>query len=63
MGREARSSLDEVLAVRRGRQAMVGRVMESLTDAQFAAEGTRTEPGWPREKNFALKECLRIVLR
>ncbi len=60
--REARPSLDEVLTVRRERQAMVRHVMESLTDEQLAAEVTRTEPGWPQVENFLFKECLRIVL-
>jgi len=60
--REARPSLDEVLTVRRERQAMVRRVMESLTDEQLASEVTRTEPGWPRVEDFPFKECLRIVL-
>jgi hypothetical protein len=60
--REARPSLDEVLTVRRDRQAMVCHVMESLTDEQLAIEVTRTEPGWPRLENFPVKECLRIVL-
>ena len=53
---------DEVLTVRRERQAMVRQVMESLTDEQLAATATRTEPGWPQIENFPLKECLRIVL-
>ncbi len=60
--REARPSLDDVLTVRRERQAMVRQVMESLTDEQLASEVTRTEPGWPRIENFPFKECLRIVL-
>ncbi len=60
--REARPSLDEVLTVRRERQAMVRRVMESLTDEQLASEVTRTESGWPRVENFSFKECLLIVL-
>ncbi|MFC6020620.1 DinB family protein [Plantactinospora solaniradicis] len=60
--REARPSLDEVLTIRRERQAMVRRVMESLTDEQLGSEVTRTEPGWPRTENFPFKECLRIVL-
>jgi len=50
--REARPSLDEVLAVRRERQAMVRHVMESLADEQLASEVTRTEPGWPRMESF-----------
>jgi hypothetical protein len=60
--REARPSLDQVLPVRRERQAMVRGVIESLTDEQLASEVTRTEPGWPREENFPVKECLHIVL-
>ena len=60
--REARPSLDEVLTVRRERQAMVRHLLESLTDDQLATEVTRTEPGWPRVENFPVKECLRIVL-
>jgi hypothetical protein len=60
--REARPSLDEVLTVRRERQAMVRHVLESLTDEQLAADVTRIEPGWPQMENFPVKECLRIVL-
>jgi DinB superfamily len=60
--REARPSLDEVLTVRRERQAMVRHVLESLTDEQLAAAVTRIEPGWPRVERLPVKECLRIVL-
>jgi hypothetical protein len=60
--REARPSLDEVLTVRRERQAMVRDVVESLTDKQLASDVTCTEPGWPRLEDFSFKECLRIVL-
>ena len=60
--REARPSLDEVLAVRRERQATVGQVMASLTDAQLGSTVSCTEPGWPQEQDFPLKQCLRIVL-
>jgi hypothetical protein len=60
--REARPSLDEVLTVRRERQAMVRHVLESLTDEQLAADVTRNEPGWPRMEDFPVTECLRIVL-
>ena len=60
--REARPSLDEVLAVRRERQAMVRQVMESLTEEQLASEVSRNEPGWPRLEAFPFKECLLIVL-
>ncbi|TDC08415.1 DinB family protein [Nonomuraea longispora] len=60
--REARPCLDEVLAVRRERQAMVRGVMETLTDERLKSKVTRTEPGWPQEENFPLKGCLAIVL-
>ncbi|MEH1129676.1 DinB family protein [Micromonospora sp. CPCC 206061] len=60
--REAHPSLDEVLALRRERQAMVGQVIEALTDEQVASDVTRTEPGWPQIENFPLKDCLLIVL-
>ena len=60
--RKARPSLDEVLTVRRDRQAMVREVMQALTDEQLASEVTCTEPGWPRLEHFPLKQCLRIVM-
>ena len=60
--REARPALDEVLTVRRERQAMVRHVMQSLTNEQLASQVTRTEPGWPQMENFPFKECLHIVL-
>jgi hypothetical protein len=61
--REARPTLDEVLAVRRERQAMVTDVIESLTDEQLASNVARPEPGWPQIDDFPIKECLRIVLK
>jgi hypothetical protein len=60
--REARPTLEEVLEVRRERQAMVGGVIESLTDEQLASHVSRTEPGWPQTEQFPFKECLLIVL-
>ncbi|MEU4448769.1 DinB family protein [Actinosynnema sp. NPDC050801] len=60
--REARPSLDEVLAVRRDRQAMVRRVLDALTDEQLATDVTRTEPGWPQAERYPVKACLRTVL-
>lgn len=60
--REALPPLDEVLALRRERQAMVRGVLEQLTDEQLASSVTRTEPGWPQAEDFPLSECLRIVL-
>ena len=60
--REARPTLDEVLAVRRARQEMVGGVIDSLTEEQLASHVSRTEPGWPQTEQFPFKECLLIVL-
>jgi hypothetical protein len=60
--RDARPGLDEVLAVRRERQAMVRTVIEGLTSEQLDSTVTRTEPGWPQLENFPLKRCLRTVL-
>jgi hypothetical protein len=60
--RDAQPPLDDVLAVRRDRQAMVRSVVGSLTDEQLASSVTRTEPGWPQIKDFPLKECLLVVL-
>jgi hypothetical protein len=61
--REARPSLDEVLEIRRDRQAMVRRVFDDLTEEQLAGE---TEPveatGWPPPRSFPVAECLLIVL-
>lgn len=60
--RDVQPSLDEVLTIRRERQAMVGHIVELLTDEQLSSEVTRAEPGWPQVENFPVKECLRIVL-
>ncbi len=60
--RDARPTLEAVLAVRRNRHTMVGGVVESLTDEQLAARVSRPEPGWPRIEEFPFTECLRIVL-
>jgi hypothetical protein len=60
--REARPSLDEVIAVRRARQAMVGDVIAALTPDQLESTVTRTEPGWPQREDFPLIDCLWIVL-
>jgi uncharacterized protein YjbI with pentapeptide repeats len=60
--REVRPSLDEVLTVRRERQATVRHALESLTDEQLASRVTRAEPGYPQEDDFPLKTCLRIAL-
>lgn len=60
--RDARPSLDEVLAVRRERQAMVRGVLESLTDETLGSDTSCTAPGWPQLESFPYKECLHIVV-
>ncbi len=60
--RDARPGLDEVLAMRSERQAMVRGVLDGLTDEQLAGTVTRTEPGWPQLEDFPIQECLQIVL-
>jgi DinB superfamily/Pentapeptide repeats (8 copies) len=59
---DARPSLDDVLAIRRERQAMVRDVMASLDAEQLGSQVSRTEPGWPQLESFPLKQCLLIVL-
>lgn len=60
---DVRPSLDEVLALRADRQAVVRRVVEGLTPEQLAS---RTEPvgegGWPPPDSYEVEQALRIVL-
>jgi DinB superfamily/Pentapeptide repeats (8 copies) len=60
--REARPSLDEVLALRRDRMMSVRTVVDGLTNESLLA---RTEPvdgvGWPPPESFPVRECLLIV--
>ena len=61
--REARPSLEEVLALRRDRMATVRTLIDGLTDVSLAAH---TEPvpgsGWPPPRSFPVRECLLILL-
>jgi hypothetical protein len=61
--RDARPSLETVLALRRTRTAMVHDVLAGLTDESLAAH---TAPagdfGWPPPESFPVKKCLLIVL-
>jgi len=61
--REARPSLEEVLALRRDRMTTVRTVVDGLTEVSLTAH---TEPvagrGWPPSESFPLRECLLIVL-
>jgi hypothetical protein len=61
--REARPSLDEVLALRRDRMATVRAFIDGLTDESLAAHTEPVEaPGWPRPESYPVKECLLIIL-
>jgi len=61
--RDARPSLDTVLALRRAKMAMVRDVLDGLTDESLAAHTTPVEgPGWPRPVSYPVKQCLQIVL-
>ena len=61
--RDARPSLDEVLALRADRMATVRRVVDGLTDEALA--GTTdpvTEPGYPEPEPYAVTRILRTIL-
>jgi hypothetical protein len=59
---QAKPSLDEVLAVRAGRQAVVRGIVEGLTDEELARVCTRTPaPGYPEEPR-EVGRCLRVVM-
>jgi uncharacterized damage-inducible protein DinB len=61
--REARPSLDEVLALRRDRMATVRDVIDGLTAQSLAADTEPVEgPGWPPNRSFPVRECLLTVL-
>jgi DinB superfamily/Pentapeptide repeats (8 copies) len=61
--RDARPSLDEVLALRADRMATVREVLAGLTDQRLA--GTTepvTGPGYPEPESFAVRRCLQAIL-
>jgi hypothetical protein len=59
---EATPSLDEVLAVRADRQAVVRSILHSLTDEELERVCTRTPaPGYPEEPR-QVGRCLRVVM-
>lgn len=61
--RDARPSLDEVLALRRDRMATVRTVVDGLTEEYLAAHTDPVEGvGWPPAESFPVRECLLIVL-
>jgi uncharacterized protein YjbI with pentapeptide repeats len=61
--REARPSLDQVLALRADRMATVRRVLADLTDATLAGRTVPvTEPGYPEPESFPVRRCLQAIL-
>jgi hypothetical protein len=61
--RDARPSLDEVLALRADRQATVRRVLAELTDERLDEMTDPVDgPGWPLSQSFPVRECLTVVL-
>jgi uncharacterized damage-inducible protein DinB len=61
--RDARPTLDEVLALRADRQAVVRRVLEGLTDEQLASRTTPvTGSGYPPPDSYPVHEVLATIL-
>jgi len=61
--REARPSLDEVLALRADRMATVRQVLAGLTEAGLAGRTVPvTEPGYPAPESFPVRRCLQAIL-
>ena len=62
-GPDVRPSLEEVLAVRAERRAVVARVLQDLTDERLDALTTPVpEPGFPGSEAFPVRNCLAVVL-
>jgi hypothetical protein len=61
--RDARPSLDEVLALRADRMATVRQVLTGLTDERLAGLTEPVlEPGYPEPESFAVRRCLQAIL-
>ena len=61
--RDARPSLDEVLALRADRMATVRQVIAELTDDHLAGQTVPvTEPGYPEPESFPVRRCLQAIL-
>ncbi|MGD0607625.1 MAG: DinB family protein [Streptosporangiaceae bacterium] len=61
--RGVRPSLDEVLALRADRMAIVRRVLADLTDERLAGRTEPVlEPGYPESESFAVRRCLQAIL-
>ena len=61
--RDARPSLDEILAVRADRMGTYRQVLADLTDDQLAGTTTPVpEPGYPESEAYAVSRCVRCIL-
>ena len=61
--RDARPTLDEVLALRADRMATVRAVFADLTDERLAGMTEPVmEPGYPDSESFAVRRCLQAIL-
>jgi uncharacterized protein (DUF952 family) len=61
--RAVRPSLDTALALRLDRMASVREFVDGLTDATLAADTVPVNgPGWPEERNYPVRQCLRVIL-
>lgn len=60
--RDARPTLDEVLAVRAERRALIARVLDSLTPEELERQVSAFGPGQPEDGPFTVAQCLRVVL-
>lgn len=61
--RDARPTLDEALALREDRRAIVRRVLGNLTEEQLAGTTEPVDgPAWPPPDRYPVSECLLIVL-
>jgi hypothetical protein len=61
--RNARPSLEEMLALRADRMATVGQLIADLSEEQLAGMTEPVpEPGYPASKSFPVRECLLNIL-
>jgi hypothetical protein len=61
--RDARPSLDEVVALRADRMATVREVLAGMTDEQLAGMTEPVvEPGYPESESFPVRRCLQAIL-
>jgi hypothetical protein len=61
--RDARPSLDAVLALRRDRMSTVRQVIDSLTDESLDRHTDPVEgPGWPESRSYPVRKCLLCIL-